>query len=188
MSDKYKIREIDKAYFVTLTVTSWIDIFTHKNHKVLLINSLKYCQENKGLNIFGWCLMSSHLHMIVSTEGNLLSDILRDFKKFTSKAIINQINEDPESRREWLLEQFKKAGAPLQRITNFKFWQDENHAKEIYGNNFLWEKLDYIHNNPVEEMIVSKPEDYLFSSARNYAELESVLDVILITRKCKKYL
>lgn len=185
MSDKYKIREIDKAYFVTLTVTGWIDVFTHNNHKLLLVDSLKYCQENKGLNIFGWCLMSSHIHMIASADTFLLSDILRDFKKFTSKAIINQINEEPESRREWIIEQFRKAGEPLQRIKNSKFWQDGNHAKEIYGNNFLWEKLDYIHNNPVEEMIVSNPEDYLFSSARNYAGLDSVLDVFLITRQWK---
>jgi|WetSurMetagenome_2_1015567.scaffolds.fasta_scaffold410727_1 putative transposase len=186
MSDKYKIREIDKAYFVTLTVAGWIDVFTRKNHKLLLIESLKYCQQNKGLVIFGWCLMPSHLHMICRAEGKYtLSDILRDFKKYTSKAIVKQIEEEPESRREWALELFAKAGEQLKRIKDYKFWQDGNQAKEIYGNEFLEEKLNYIHNNPIEEMIVSKPEDYLFSSARNYAELDSVLDVCLISLKWK---
>lgn len=90
---------------------------------------------------------------------------------------------DSESRREWILEQFSVAAEQLKRITNYKFWQDGNQPKEIYGNNFLEEKLDYIHNNPVEDMIVSKPEDYLFSSERNYAELENLLDVCLISRK-----
>jgi REP element-mobilizing transposase RayT len=188
MSDKYKIKEIDKAYFVTLTVVGWIDVFTRKNHKFLLVDSLQYCQQNKGLVIFGWCLMSSHLHMIVRAEGRYtLSEILRDFKKFTSKAIIRQIEEDPESRREWMLEQFYKAGEHLKRIKDYKFWQDGNQAKEIYGNSFLEEKLDYIHNNPVEEMVVEKPEEYLFSSARNYAELDNVLDICLISRKWKTY-
>jgi REP element-mobilizing transposase RayT len=188
MSDKYKIREIDKAYFVTLTVVGWIDVFTRKNHKLLLINSLKYCQQNKGLVIFGYCLMPSHLHMIARADGKFtLSEILRDFKKYTSKAIVKQIEEEPESRREWMLEQFSKAGEHLKRIKDYKLWQDGNQAKEIYGNNFLEEKLDYIHNNPVEEMIVAKPEEYLYSSARNYAELDNVLDVWLISKRWKAH-
>ncbi len=188
MSDKYKINDNEKAYFVTLTVVDWIDVFTRKNHKLSIVESLKYCQQHKGLVIFGWCLMPSHLHMIVKAEAeNTLSDILRDFKKFTSKVIVRQIEEEPESRREWLLERFAKAGEPLKRIKNYKFWQDGNQAKEIYGNSFMEQKLDYIHNNPVEEMIVSKAEDYLFSSARNYAELAYVLDVCLISRKWKPY-
>lgn len=125
--------------------------------------------------------------MIVRVEGQYtLSDILRDFKKFTSKAIIKQI-EEPESRREWMLEPFAKANKHLKRIKDYKFWQDGNQAKEIFGNQFLFEKLDYIHNNPVEEMIVSKPEEYLFSSARNYAGLDSILDVCLISRHWKTY-
>lgn len=189
MSEKYKIREIDKAYFVTLTVVDWIDVFTRKKHKLLLVNSLQYCQQHKGLAIFGWCLMPSHLHTIVRAEGQYnLSEILRDFKKYTSKAIVKQIQEEPESRREWMLERFSKAGEPLNRIKNCKFWQDGNQPKEIYGNNFLEEKLDYIHNNPVEEMIVAKPEEYLFSSARNYAELDNVLDICLISKKWKTHI
>jgi predicted ATP-dependent Lon-type protease len=111
MSDKYKIRDIQKAHFVTLTVVGWIDVFTRRNHKLQIINSLKYCQQHK----------------------------------------------------------------------------DGNQAKEIYGNQFLEEKLNYIHNNPVEEMIVSKPEEYLFSSARNYAGLDSMIDVFLISRQWKTY-
>jgi putative transposase len=188
MSDKYKIRDIDKAYFVTLTVVGWIDVFTRKNHKLLVVDSLKYCQQNKGLVIYGWCLMPSHLHMIAKADGNnTLTDILRDFKKYTSKAIIKQIEEDSESRREWILEQFAKAGEPLKKIKDYKFWQDGNQAKEIHGNQFFFEKLDYIHHYPVEEMIVMKPEEYLFSSARNYIGLDSVLDICLISREWKTY-
>jgi putative transposase len=188
MSDKYKIRDIDKAYFVTLTVVDWIDVFTRKNHKQLMLESLSYCQKNKGLAIFGYCLMPSHLHLIAKAEGKYsLSDILRDLKKFTSKALVKQIEEESESRREWMLAHFSKAGEHLKRIKDYKFWQDGNQAKEIYSNQFLYEKLGYIHNNPVEEMIVSKPEDYLYSSARNYASLESLIEVCLITPELKTY-
>lgn len=128
--------------------------------------------------------MSSHLHMICRAEGNaMLSDILRDLKTFTSKNIINQIQEEPESRREWMLEYFSKACLHLKRQQKFKVWQDGNQAKEIYSTSFLYEKLDYIHKNPVQELIVEKPEDYLFSSARNYAGQEGYLNVFCLDHK-----
>lgn len=188
MSDKYKIRENDKAYFVTLTIVDWIDVFTRKGQKLMILNSLKYCQENKGLVIFGYCIMSSHIHMICkSDEGFQLSDILRDFKKFTSKKIIQIINDEPESRREWMLKLFSDACEHLKREQKFKVWQDGNQAKEIFSNKFLYEKLNYIHQNPVEDLIVVNAEDYLYSSARNYADLDSLLDVCLVDQKLITY-
>lgn len=110
-----------------------------------------------------------------------LSDIIRDFKKFTSKAIIKQLQEEPESRSEWMLQYFEERGKDLKRIKNFKFWQDGNQAKEIFSNKFFFEKLNYIHQNPVRNLIVANPEDYLFSSARNYAKLDSMIDIVLET-------
>ena len=155
MSDSYKIYDQDQAYFVTLTIVGWIDIFTRKNQKLLIIDSLKYCQQNKGLVIFGYCLMPSHLHMICRAEDkNTLSEILRDFKKYTSKKMIKLIQEESESRREWMLNYFSYAGKHMKRIKNYKVWQDGSHAKIIYSNEFLYEKLDYIHQNPVDDMIV----------------------------------
>jgi len=117
--------------------------------------------------------------MIARSEGDYrLWEILRDFKKFTSRKILNQIIEDPESRREWMLRHFEYSGKHKKRISNFKFWQDGNHAEIIYSPKFFYNKLNYIHKNPVSEMIVEREEDYLFSSARNYADLESLIDVI----------
>lgn len=180
MSDKYKITDKDRPYYLTLTVLGWIDVFTRKNHKMIIVDSLKYCQQNKGLEIYGWCLMSNHIHIIAKAVGEPnLSEILRDFKKFTAKAIIKQIQEEPESRREWILQYFENKGKDLKRIKHFKFWQDGNRAKEISRKKFFWEKLNYIHQNPVEDLIVVNPEDYMFSSARNYAELDSMIDVVL---------
>jgi len=182
MSDKYKMQDPEKAYFVTLTVIDWVDIFSRKSYKLLIVESLKHCQKTKGLEIYGWCLMSNHLHMIVKAVGRQsLPEILRDFKKFTSKSIVAKIHDSHESRRDWMLNRFKYRGEYLKRITNFKFWQDGNHALIIYTPAFFYEKLEYIHQNPVKEMIVSKPEDYLFSSARNYAGMDSLLDIVLET-------
>jgi REP element-mobilizing transposase RayT len=184
MSDKYKIRDKDKPYFVTITTVGWIDIFTRPNHKKLIADSLQYCIKNKGLVVFAYCLMPSHLHLICRAEGEgTLSDILRDFKTFTSKHILEQIIEETESRREWMLEYFSKACAHLKKDQKYKVWQDGNQAKEIFSMSFLYEKLEYIHNNPVNDLIVEKPEDYLYSSARNYAGLDSFLDVFVLDHK-----
>jgi REP element-mobilizing transposase RayT len=191
MSDKYKIWNKEKPYFLTLTVVGWIDVFTRKNHKLTIARSLHYCQKEKGLTIFGYCLMPSHLHLIARSENDYtLSDILRDFKKFTSKAIIRQIFDESESRRDWMLDYFRKAGAcnksEPEEKSHYKLWQDGNHPEEITSNNFFIEKLEYIHNNPIKELIVERPEDYYFSSARNYAGLESPLEIVLETVKRQK--
>lgn len=184
MSDKYKIGDKDKAYFITMTVVGWIDLFPRPNHKELITDSLKYCIENKGLVVYAYCLMPSHLHCICRAEGEQsLSEILRDFKTFTSKKRIQQLKEYPESRRAWLLEYFQKSCEHLSRGQHYKVWQDGNHAKEIFSPTFLYEKLTYIHENPVKDLIVEKPEDYLFSSARNYAELSSYLNVTVLGHK-----
>ena len=180
MSDKYKIFDNSKAYFITMTVVGWIDLFTHYNHKIIIVDSLKYCQNHKGLEIFGWCLMSSHLHMICRvTEGYHLSDVLRDFKKFTSKKLVHQIKEANDSRQEWLLPLLESYCKHLKKEQKFKVWQDGNHAEIIETNHFFDQKLNYMHNNPVEEQIVEHPEDYLFSSARNYAGLSNMIDIIV---------
>jgi putative transposase len=124
--------------------------------------------------------MPSHLHLICRATGNDgMSGFLRDFKKYTSKAIIKNIIEGIESRREWMLEKFRNACSHLKRKQEYKVWQDSNQAKIIYSNNSFYEKLNYIHNNPVEDMLVQNPEEYIFSSARNYAELDSYIDVIV---------
>jgi REP element-mobilizing transposase RayT len=184
MSDKYKITNNDKAYFITSTVVGWIDLFTRNNLKDVIAESLNYCVKNKGLLIYSWCLMPSHLHMICSADSETsLSDILRDFKTFTSKKLINEIKNKAESRKGWLLDYFSKACSHLKRKQEYNIWQDGNQAKEIFSNAFLYEKLDYIHNNPVKDMIVENAWEYLYSSARNYADMDGLVDIVVLGHK-----
>ncbi len=181
MSTKYKATELEKAYFITITTVGWVDVFTRLNQKYVIINALKHCQENKGLTIFAYCLMSSHLHLFCRVDlGLSLSEIMRDFKKFTSKKIIQTISEEPESRKEWLLDYFKKSCEHLSRPQSYKVWQDGYHAEEVFSNRWIKEKIHYIHQNPVKDKIVTEAENYYFSSARNYADLDSALDIEVI--------
>jgi REP element-mobilizing transposase RayT len=181
MSTKYKATTTEDTYFITITVVGWIDVFTRVNQKTLLINALQHCKQNKGLEIYAYCIMSSHLHLLCkATDGFILSDAIRDFKKFTSKKIIQIIIDEPESRREWMLEYFKKACEHLKREQQYKVWQDGYHAEIVETNWFIKQKINYIHNNPVKDKIVLLPEDYYYSSARNYAGLENDLDIVLL--------
>lgn len=181
MSTKYKATTTEDAYFITITTVGWVDVFTRLNQKQNIIEALKYCQNNKGLEIYSYCIMSSHIHILCKgTNGFVLSDIIRDFKKFTAKKIIQTILNEPESRREWMLDFFKKSCENLKRNQEYKVWQNGYHAEHIYSDSFIKQKVEYIHNNPVKDKIVANPEDYYFSSARNYADLENDLEIVVL--------
>jgi len=188
MSDRYKATELEKAYYITITVVDWIDLFTRKRYKDIMVDALKYGQTSKGLEIYAWCLMPSHLHMICrSNSQNSVADIMRDLKGHTSKQLIRSITEENESRTEWMLERFEKACAHLKRGQKYKIWQNGYHAKELTGNAFIYQKLKYIHMNPVEAGIVEKFEDYLYSSGPNYADKDGMLDVVVLPQELKAY-
>src|SRR5687767_10461103 len=113
MSEKYKARDSDKIYFITFAVVHWVDVFTRREYKDLLLESLKHCQKEKGLEIYAWCFMSNHVHLALGSTGQFpVPDIVRDFKKYTSVAIVRAIAANPqESRKDWMLEIFKDAAA-----------------------------------------------------------------------------
>jgi REP element-mobilizing transposase RayT len=175
------ITDKNAIYFITATVVNWIDIFSRPIYKYIIIDSLKHCQKEKGLEIYAWVIMTNHIHLIVSAKPNFnLSNILRDFKKFTSKAIIESIQLENESRRDWMLNHFEYAAKLSTKNKYYKLWQDGNEPKIIYSNEFMMQKIDYIHNNPVKAEFVNYPEHYKFSSAVDYADGKGLLDVILV--------
>jgi REP element-mobilizing transposase RayT len=171
-----------EVYFVTDTVVDWVDIFTRPVYRHIIIESLEYCQKEKGLIIYAWVLMTNHMHMIVGSHGeNKIPDILRDFKKFTSKKIVQTLLvESGESRRDWMLNRFEYAGKNDKKITNYKFWQEGNDAQEIFLNDYFNQKLNYIHYNSVKAEFVNREEDYRYSSAIDWSGGKGLLDVTIV--------
>ena len=165
---RYKIWEQSGLNYITLTTVGWIDIFSRQRYRDILIDSLRYCCEKKGLHIVGWVIMTNHIHMIVFTEGTDLSDVLRDFKKFTAYKILESINKEPESRREWLLYMFSYFASKNTNNRNYQVWQQENHPIALWSLPVIWQKLDYIHQNPVRAGIVADATHYLYCSAGDY--------------------
>jgi REP element-mobilizing transposase RayT len=176
MAKAYKVRNPEGIYFITTTTIGWVDVFTRRDYRDIVIDSMRHCQKKKGLIIYAYVIMSNHVHMILASQEQFnLADTIRDFKKYTAKKIIAAIQEINESRREWMLNKFKYEAQRTKRGQNFKLWQDGYHAKEIDSIEFLEQKLDYIHQNPVEAGIVLSAEEYLYSSAKNYAGEPDIL-------------
>jgi REP element-mobilizing transposase RayT len=170
MSTKYKCNNPSGIYFISFATVEWVDVFTRKEYKNLLVENLRYCQRFKGLEIFAWCIMTNHVHLIArAAEGYLLQNILRDFKKHTSKLMIETIsNNHHESRRAWMLQIFRNAGIKNSNNVHYQFWRQDNHPIEIWSEEVILQKLLYLHNNPVVEGFVEKAEEYVYSSARDY--------------------
>ena len=178
MKEGYTIKDQSRAHFITATVVDWIDVFSRQIYRDCIIESLSYCIKNKGMILYGYVIMSNHIHLIIQSENCELSDLLRDFKKFTATRILDLIKNTPESRREWMLERFHKATFSHNRNKNYQLWQYGNHAEEIYSEKFLWTKLDYIHLNPVRAGLVARASDYIYSSASNYVLGRGILNQV----------
>jgi REP element-mobilizing transposase RayT len=132
MSDTFQIKNQKGIYFLTFQVVGWADVFTRRDYKDIIIESIEYCRTYKSLKIYSYVIMSNHIHCILATENNL-SEIVRDFKKFTSKKILNSIEENiQEIRREWMIWMMESAGKKNSNNVDFQFWQQRRRVGTIF--------------------------------------------------------
>ena len=177
----HKITNQHGLHFLTFTIVGWIDVFTRLKYRDIVIESLKYCQKEKGLKINAFVIMSNHIHLIAHSDVNELSDIIRDFKKFTSTKINKEIiANSSESRSEWMLMLFKQYAMNNKNNTTYQLWKQDNKPIELSSPKWINQKIDYIHLNPVRAGIVEQPDHYVYSSARNYLGSEGILEVEVI--------
>lgn len=175
----HKIINQNSLHFITCTVVGWVDVFTRAKYKDIVIDSLRYCIENKGLVLNAYVIMSNHIHFMgYAKTGYVLSDILRDFKTYTSKQILKSIIEDSgESRQEWMLRMFKYFAKYNSNNTTYQFWKNDNRPIELESPRWINNRLNYIHNNPVNSGLVKEPEHYIYSSAINYTKGLGLIEV-----------
>jgi|GEM_PF-226716 REP element-mobilizing transposase RayT len=142
MSHNYKFPNPDGVYFISFAVVEWLDVLTRNEYKNLLVDCLRYCQKKKGMEIFTWCIMTNHVHLIFRSSGEQKPELLiGDFKRFTSKALVKAIIENlRESRKEFLLEQFLKAGNKSSNVDKYQFWRYDNKPIELWSNKVIDEK------------------------------------------------
>jgi REP element-mobilizing transposase RayT len=172
MGRKYAIRDQEAVHFVTLTVVNWIDVFSRDEYNEIILDSLIYCRKNKGLRVHAYCIMTSHVHLILSVDdGCVLSDVIRDFKSYTARRLRETIINNPkESRKEWMIWLFERAGQKNQRNQSFQFWQQHNHPIELSNDEMLNQRFDYLYNNPMVAGFVDDPSAWKWSSCAAYIE------------------
>lgn len=181
MSRKYKFRKQEAAYFVSFATVNWVDVFTREIYLGILADSLTYCRKNKGMELYAYVFMPNHVHLLLRSLNEDPSGLMRDFKGFTSRKLIEAIKENPhESRKEYLLKQFKDAGAKASNVTKYQLWQQNNKPIEVYSPWIVEQKVNYIHNNPVQEGFVTNAAEWKYSSARNYSGDQTILEIDLI--------
>lgn len=154
-----------QIYYITSTIYNRLPIFTNARYIIPLIDSLNYYRFQYPFRLLGYVIMPDHMHLVTfPKEAAMLSNMMRDFKKFTATRIIRQAQVEQNQK---LLDAFIYAGTETGR-SDKKVWQDDFWEVNIYTEHFLRQKLNYIHRNPVRAGLVAKPEEYAYSSYRNY--------------------
>jgi REP element-mobilizing transposase RayT len=178
MSRKYKFHNKQGAYFISFATVYWLDIFIRQVYFNVLEESIEYCRAEKGMEVYAYCFMPSHVHLIFRSSNEDPSGLIRDFKGFTARKLIKAIEENPqESRKEWLLFMMERAGKTKSNVKQRQFWQQHNQPVELWSEKVIQQKINYIHNNPVKSGFVTNPIDWKYSSARNYQDDQTVLEI-----------
>jgi putative transposase len=165
MRSRYKFQNAEGAYFVTATIIEWLPVFTTAACCDVLVNSLLHCRQNKGLKIYAWVIMDNHFHGILA--GPDVAGTITDFKRFTARALLEQIKKE---KRDWLLNQLEYYCAAHKRSSAHQIWQEGVHPQEIATDAMMDQKVEYIHNNPVLRGMVVGPEHWRYSSAHEGLE------------------
>ena len=162
----------EQPYFLTFTVTQWVDVFTRSSYCDILIDSLRFCQTHKKLEVYAYVIMTNHIHLIAAHPEGRSSGVIRDFKSFTAKQIIQE--HPGESRRTWLLHMFAYAAKFQQQNPRYLFWQKTSHPTELYNATIFHQKKDYIHQNPVTAGYVAEAHHWYYSSAHPRSPLSVI--------------
>jgi REP element-mobilizing transposase RayT len=143
MSTGYQIKDANALHFLTFQIVDWVDIFTRKVYKDIVIDSFRYSIDNKGFEVFAYVIMSNHIYLIANSRNGSLSETIRDIKKFTSRRILETIHDIPESRKIWILNRFKFNASHLKANQYYQVWTHENHAVILYSPEFIKKKIEY---------------------------------------------
>jgi len=163
MRSRYKIFDGGEVYFLTSTIVEWIPVFTSAPFFEIVTNSLAFCREHKGLRLHAYVVLENHVHLIASADN--LSGVVQAFKRHTARSIVELATA---TKRDWLLNQFAYYRKKYKSESDYQVWQEGFYSKRVHDNAMLCQKMDYIHGNPVRRGYVDAPEDWRYSSARNY--------------------
>lgn len=169
MPNSYRVfTDKNYAYFVTWTVVNWLPLFAESVYRQIVLDSLNYLRTDKQTQLNAFVIMSTHIHAVLwPDDGINLSDITRDFKRYTSRKISKETERQGVNE---LIQAFKNARKEnrAQDVSTFQVWQEGSHPEAIFTEKFAKQKIDYIHLNPIRAGLVQTAPEWPFSSARAY--------------------
>jgi putative transposase len=170
---RYRIFETDHAYFLTCTIVGWLPVFTRPEAVQIVFDSWRFLQQNHALALYGYVILENHLHLIASAPE--LSTALKSFKMFTARQLLHLLEQRSATV---LLRQLHALKLRHKSHSQYQVWQEGSHPQQVQNDAMMQQKLEYIHNNPVERGYVEDPVHWRYSSARNYAGLSGLIDVV----------
>lgn len=180
MHDRRRIKDTNDFNYMTSSIVDKLYAIEFDETKMIIVNSLRYCQKNKGLEIARWVIMSNHFHLIArASKGYKLAGIMRDFKGFTAVQLRKHY-ESIDQKHAYLIAFRKKAVFNRKNNLN-QIWQEGLYAAVVKSMTRFQQKLDYIHANPVKAGLVQSPTEYLWSSARDYCGEKGMLEICSVS-------
>ncbi len=173
----YKIYDTNYPYFMTSSFVEGIPVFAYPDAAQIVLNSLVFLQTKREVALYSYVLMENHFHIIA--RGDNLSEKMRRLKSYTARRIITLFDQTNKIR---LLKQFQYAKLRHKSESLYQVWQEGLHPQQIIGDDMMIQKMEYIHQNPVKRGYVDRPEDWRYSSARSYLQLEGLIPVTLYER------
>ncbi len=169
---RYKIYETEYPYFLTCTVIGWVPIFTRAETVDIVLESWRFLEANDRITLFGYVILENHLHWIASADD--LTEQVAEFKSFTARKIIDYLEEKNVKQ---ILGQLGRLKAKHKTDRSYQLWQEGSHPQMIQCDEMMYQKLEYIHNNPVVRGYVDDPTHWRRSSAKNYAGQSGLIPV-----------
>jgi len=170
---RYRIFETEYPYFMTATVVAWLPVFCQPAMVEIILNSWRFLQRERGVQIFGFVVMENHLHWIA--QGPSLAEQVGRFKSYTARCIIDELEKRGHKT---LLEELRYYKLRHKVDQTHQLWQEGSHPQQIQGDEMMLQKLEYVHDNPVRRGYVDDQVHWRYSSARNYAGKPGLIDVI----------
>ena len=132
-------------------------------YKQIITSSLEYLVNDKRIAVYGFVIMPNHIHLIWQISGDHKKEnVQRDFLKYTAQKIKQKMHNDNPSLLSQLLVNAKDR--------KYQIWERNPLSIDLFSNEILLQKLNYIHDNPIKEKwcLAKLPEHYIYSSAAFY--------------------
>jgi putative transposase len=160
------------AEFITVTCLEWKPVLHEDRFKDIIMDSLSFLTKSKRVTVYAFVIMSNHFHMIWQMVGDhKREDVQRDFLKFTGQQILKILRTENSRMQDELLVHAKDRKRQV--------WERNSLGIPLWSDAVMWQKLDYIHNNPVKAGLCKNPEDYKYSSAGFYCKGDKCWDFLM---------